>query len=69
MPGPITNDWCIIGPESNDVESEETTGGAVANEALVLNDASDGLGGAKVVTKEGTTKAGLPAWEDAAREG
>ena len=43
MPGPITNDWCIIGPESNDVESEETTGGAVANEALVLNDASDGL--------------------------
>ena len=44
----------------------ETTGSAEANEALVQNDTSNGLGGAKVATKEGTTKPGLPGWEDAA---
>lgn len=50
MPGPMTNDWYRIGAESNDVESEETPGSAEANEALVPDDSSDGLGGAKVAT-------------------
>ena len=68
MPSPVRNNWCRIGAESNDVESEETSGSAEANEALVPNDTSDGLGGAKVATKEETTKAGLPGWEDAVRE-
>lgn len=66
-PGPITNDWCRIGPEGNDVVSKETTGRAEADEVLVLNDTSDALGGAKVATK-GTPKAGIPGLEDAARE-
>ena len=48
------------------MESVETTCSAEANEALVQNDTSDWIGGAKVATKEGTTKAGLPGWEDAA---
>ena len=48
------------------VESVETTCSAEANEMLVPNDTSDGIGGAKVASKEGTTKAGLPGWEDAA---
>lgn len=50
------------------MESVKTTCSAEANEALVPNDTSDGIGGAKVATKEGTTKAGLPGWEDAASE-
>ena len=45
----------------------ETTCSAEAN-TLVQNDTSDWIGGAKVATKEGTTKAGLPGWEDAASE-
>ena len=68
MPGPVTNNWCRIGAESNNVESEETSGSAEANEALVLNDTRDWLGGAKVSTKEGKTKAGLPGREDAVSE-
>ena len=68
MPGPMTNDWWRIGAESNDVEYEETTGSAEANEALVLNNASAGFGGAKVATKVRTTKASLPGWEDATSE-
>ena len=47
---------------------EETAGSVEANEALVPNDASEGLDGAKVATKEGTTKAGLLSWKDAASE-
>lgn len=47
---------------------EETAGSVEANEALVPNNASKGLDGAKVATKEGTTKASLLSWKGAASE-
>ena len=68
LPDQMTNDWYIIGAESKDVESKKTTGSAEADEALVPNDASDGPGGTKAATKEATTEAGLPDWDDAASE-
>jgi len=39
---------------------EKTAGSAEANETLVPNNASEVLGGEKMATKCGTTKAGLP---------
>lgn len=68
LPDQMTNDWYIIDAENKDVESKETTGSAEADEALVPNDTSDGPGGTKVATKEATTEAGLPDWDDAASE-
>lgn len=62
LPGP--NDWWRIGTKRDNRDSEEMACKAEANEALVLNNTNQGLGRAKVVTKEWTTKAGLPGWED-----
>ena len=60
MPG----HWLKTGTEINDGESEETASCTEANEVLVSSNVIEGLVAAKVVTKEGTTKAGLPGWED-----
>ena len=56
MPRPMTNDWYRIGAEAKYIGSEETPGSAEANEALVPNDSSNGLGGAKGGDKESNNK-------------
>lgn len=63
----MTKDWYIIGAESKDVESKKK-GSAEAKETLIPNDTSDGPGETKAETKEATTEAGLPDWDDAASE-